>query len=89
MKRTPQGPQGAAKVPRGVDIPTERQHGIVDFLMAWIGRENARTSRESVSFVTQGEVSNNKMRPNYVLKMNMMFTFAHEKWYNIRHINKV
>ena len=32
------------KVPRGGAIPAERQHGIVDFLMAWIERENARTS---------------------------------------------
>ena len=31
------------KVPRGVAIPAERQQGIVDFLMAWIERENART----------------------------------------------
>ena len=29
------------KVPRGVAIPAERQQGIVDFLMAWIERENA------------------------------------------------
>ena len=27
------------KVPRGVEIPVARQQGIVDFLMAWIGRE--------------------------------------------------
>mgnify|MGYP004520507013 FL=1 len=27
------------KVPRGVEIPAERQRGIVDFLMAWIERE--------------------------------------------------
>ena len=27
------------KVPRGVEIPAERQRGIVDFLMAWIRRE--------------------------------------------------
>ena len=27
------------KVPRGIQIPAERQKGIVDFLMAWIGRE--------------------------------------------------
>ena len=26
-------------VPRGVEIPAERQQGIVDFLMAWIERE--------------------------------------------------
>ena len=26
-------------VPRGVEIPAERQRGIVDFLMAWIERE--------------------------------------------------
>ena len=26
-------------VPQGVEIPTERQQGIVDFLMAWIERE--------------------------------------------------
>ena len=31
------------RVPRGVEIPAERQQGIVDFLMAWIERENART----------------------------------------------
>ena len=30
------------KVPRGVAIAAERQQGIVDFLMAWIERENAR-----------------------------------------------
>ena len=29
------------KVPRGVAIPAERQQGIVEFLMAWIERENA------------------------------------------------
>ena len=29
------------KVPRGIAIPAERQQGIVDFLMAWIERENA------------------------------------------------
>ena len=28
-------------VPRGVEIPAERQQGIVDFLMAWIEREMA------------------------------------------------
>ena len=27
------------KVPKGIEIPSERQAGIVDFLMAWIGRE--------------------------------------------------
>ena len=27
------------KVPRGIPIPVERQRGIVDFLMAWIMRE--------------------------------------------------
>lgn len=27
------------KVPRGVEIPAERQQGIADFLMAWIERE--------------------------------------------------
>ena len=27
------------KVPRGVSIDPDRQSGIVDFLMAWIGRE--------------------------------------------------
>ncbi len=32
------------KVPRGVAIPAERQQGIVDFLMAWIERENAPTA---------------------------------------------
>ena len=31
-----------AKVPRGVPIPAERQQGIVDFLMAWIERENGQ-----------------------------------------------
>ena len=30
------------RVPRGVPIPAERQKGIVDFLMAWIERENGR-----------------------------------------------
>ena len=29
------------RVPRGVEIPASRQRGIVDFLMAWIGREMA------------------------------------------------
>ena len=42
--RTAKQPQGPAKVPRGVPIPDERQQGIVDFLMAWIERENARTA---------------------------------------------
>ena len=27
------------KVPKGIEIPPARQAGIVDFLMAWIGRE--------------------------------------------------
>ena len=27
------------KVPRGVEMSSEQQHGIVDFLMAWIARE--------------------------------------------------
>ena len=27
------------RVPQGVEIPAERQQGIVDFLMAWIERE--------------------------------------------------
>ena len=27
------------KVPRGIEIPAERQEGIVDFLMAWIERD--------------------------------------------------
>ena len=27
------------KVPKGIEIPPDRQAGIVDFLMAWIGRE--------------------------------------------------
>ena len=27
------------KVPRGTEIPADRQRGIVDFLMAWIERE--------------------------------------------------
>ena len=31
------------KVPRGIAIPAARQEGIVDFLMAWIERENRRT----------------------------------------------
>ena len=35
----PEGLQGAAKVPRGVEISTERQQGIVDFLMAWLSKE--------------------------------------------------
>ena len=43
--RTPQGPQGAAKVPRGVPIPAGRQRSIVDFLMAWIEREMGETSK--------------------------------------------
>ena len=30
------------KLPRGVEIPAERQQGIVDFLMAWIEREMAK-----------------------------------------------
>ena len=30
------------KVPRGAEIPAERQAGIVDFLMAWIERDLAR-----------------------------------------------
>ena len=30
------------KVPCGTPIPAERQRGIVDFLMAWIERENGR-----------------------------------------------
>ena len=30
------------RVPRGVEIPAERQRGIVDFLMAWIEREMRR-----------------------------------------------
>ena len=32
------------RVPRGTTIPAERQRGIVDFLMAWIERENGRTA---------------------------------------------
>jgi len=32
-------------VPRGVEIPAERQRGIVDFLMAWIEREMIAKSR--------------------------------------------
>lgn len=32
------------KVPRGVAIPAEMQHGIVDFLMAWIEQEYERMS---------------------------------------------
>ena len=30
------------KVPRGTEIPEDRQRGIVDFLMAWIERDNRR-----------------------------------------------
>ena len=34
------------KVPRGVAIPAERQHGIVDFLMAWIEREIKKNEKK-------------------------------------------
>lgn len=33
------------RVPRGVEIPAERQRGIVDFIMAWIEREMMAKSR--------------------------------------------
>ena len=33
------------KVPRGTEIPADRQRGIVDFLMAWIEREYTRMAR--------------------------------------------
>ena len=32
------------KVPRGTEIPADRQRGIVDFLMAWIERECTRVA---------------------------------------------
>ena len=32
------------KVPRGTEIPVDRQRGIVDFLMAWIERECTRVA---------------------------------------------
>ena len=34
------------RVPRGVPIPAERQRGIVDFLMAWIGREMKKSAQK-------------------------------------------
>ena len=33
------------KVPRGTEIPADRQRGMVDFLMAWIERECTRMAR--------------------------------------------
>ena len=35
------------KVPKGTDIPPERQSRIVDFLMAWIERQKNRVARQT------------------------------------------
>ena len=41
------------KVPRGVEIPAERQRGIVDFLMVWIEREIERSARAKLMWMVE------------------------------------